>query len=136
MSSKQDALAKVIPQQTYIGSYVRQLITEIVVEKDTNKPNKLKKGDVITAYSGAKSRPSIIIKVKEDYVISMSLTSSKNPNSLCESDSRFFGKGFFCKSYEVTPLSQAFERFIGVYDNPKVLNNAIRELRLFINKNI
>lgn len=136
MSSKQDALAKVIPQQTYIGSYVRQLITDILVEKDINKPDKLRKGDVITAYSGAKARPSIIIKVKDDYVISISLTSSKNPNSLCESDSRFFGRGFFCKSYEVTPLTQAYERFIGVYDNPRMLNNAIKELRLFINKNI
>lgn len=136
MSSKAEVLAKISNSSTYAGSFVKQFVNEVTCENNTSVPDRIKKGDVITAYSGQKARPSIVIKVQKDYVISLPLTSSKNPNSLCESDSRFFGKGWFCNTYAVTPIKYAFERFIGTYDNPKVLNNAIKELKLFFNKNI
>ena len=136
MSSKAEVLAKISNSNTYVGSFVKQFVNEVTCENNTNIPNIIKRGDAITVYSGQKARPSIVIKVHKDYVISLPLTSSENPNSLCESDSRFFGKGWFCNTYAVTPTKYAFERFIGIYDNPKVLNNAIKELREFIKKNI
>lgn len=136
MSSKAEVLSKINNSSTYAGSFVKQFVNEVTCENNTNIPDKLKRGDAITTYSGAKARPSIIIKVTKDYVVSLPLTSSENPNSLCESESRFFGKGWFCNTYAVTPTKYAFERFIGIYDNSKCLNNAIKELRLFIVKNI
>lgn len=136
MSSKAEVLAKISNSNTYVGSFVKQFVNEVTCENNTNTPDKIKRCDAITVYSGQKARPSIVIKAHKDYVISLPLTSSENPNSLCESDSRFFGKGFFCNTYAVTPTKYAFERFIGIYDNPKVLNNAIKELREFIKKNI
>lgn len=136
MSSKAEVLAKISNSNTYVGSFVKQFVNEVTCENNTNIPNKLRRGDAITTYSGQKARPSIIVKVHKDYVISLPLTSSENPNSLCEFESRFFGKGFFCNVYAVTPTKYAFERFIGVFDNHKALNNAVKELRLFIGKNI
>ena len=43
---------------------------------------------------------------------------------------------YFCNTYVVTPLHIADINFIGVYDSPKSLNNAIKNLREFITKNI
>lgn len=131
MSSKSEVIAKVVPTTTYLGSFVRTLINEVTCE-DALVPTSLKKGDVIKTYSGVKTRPCVVVSVYNDYVISIPLTSTESVHCMSESDSRFFGKGWFCNSYVITPIDLAFESFIGVYDNNKVLNNAIRELKLFI----
>jgi signal peptidase I len=135
MSSKAEVISKVNSTSTYIGTAVKQFINEVTCE-DSMKPSVLKKGDVIKVFSGIKCRPSVVIKVKKDYVISIPLTSKLSQHCLCESESRFLRKGWFCNSYTLTPTDIALENFLGVYDNTKALNNAIKELRLFIVKNI
>lgn len=135
MSSKAEVLAKVNPTTTYIGSQVKVFVNEVTCDNSIT-PTYLKKSDVITTYSGVKSRPATIIKVCKEYVIAIPLTTNKNVHALCESESRFFKKGWFCNQYVTVPIELAFESYIGVYDSPKLLNNAIKLLKDFINENI
>lgn len=137
MSSKKEVIEKIIPTQNYLGSFVKSMILEITCEEKQHPPLTFKKGDVIRICKPLnKPRPSVIIKVTKEYVISIPLTSTESVHCLAESESRFFSTGCFCNSYEVTPLEVAKESFIGVYDNPKALTNAIKELRVFIKQNI
>lgn len=136
--TKQETIDYIIPTQTYIGSTVRKLITEIEEESNARFcPSVFKRGDVIRILAPKnKPRPSVIIKVLPEYVISIPLTTSESIHCMSESNSRFFKDGCFTNSYEITPIEIAKESFLGVYDSPKLLNNAIKELRLFISKNI
>lgn len=139
MSSKAEVLAKVNPTTTYIGSRVKELINEVTCEDAPIQPSILKKGDVIRvriqADGSGKPRPSCVIKVCKDYVVSIPLTTCNDVNALCEtSGSRFFKEGWFCNIYVVTPIEKAV--FIGTYGNMKSINNAIKELRLFIVKSV
>lgn len=141
MSSKTEVLEKIISTQSYLGSYVKSMINEIHCEERKQPPTSWKKGDVIQVRvnkdGSNKPRPSVVIKVYLDYLVSIPLTSADDINKLCDSTgSRFFKDSFFCNTYTITPIDKANEAFLGVYDNMKSLNNAIRELRLFINKNI
>jgi hypothetical protein len=141
MSSKTDVLAKVTNSSQYLGSFVKQLINEIHCDENRQPPTIWKKGDVLKVNvqrdGTIKPRPSVVIRVKKEYLISIPLTSSDDVNFLCESTgSRFFKDSNFCNTYVVTPIEKANESFLGVYDSPKSLNNAIKELRKFINENI
>lgn len=136
MSTKAEALAKITPTSSYLGSMVRDLIENIDTTPKLKAPSVFKKGDVIRSFAGNKIHPSVIIKVKADYVISISLTSSQSVHCMSESTSRFFRSSCFCNSYVITPMALAQDNFIGLYCNPKALNNAIKELRMFISKNI
>lgn len=140
MSSKADILEKINSNTSYIGTKVKEFVNSVTCENDPQIPSVYKKGDVIRVRINAtsdKTRPSIIIKVAKEYVISIPLTSVEDINALCPSTgSRFFKDCFFCNTYVVTPTHIANINFLGVYDSPKALNNAIKELRMFINKNI
>lgn len=141
MSSKSEVLAKVINTNTYIGSKVLQLINEVTCEDSPTIPQSYKKGDVIRVRvnkdGSGKPRPSIVIKVTKEYLVSIPLTSAQDINTLCESTgSRFFKDCYFCNTYTITPIDRANESFLGVYESPKSLNNAIKELKLFIGRNI
>lgn len=135
MKSKTEIIESIDPKKTYIGSYVIARVNEVEVD-DRFAPSVLKKGDVIRVYAGVKQRPCVIIKVKTDMVICIPLTSTENVNNLCYGKSRFYGESFFSNEYKVVDVENAKRNFIGVYDNTKCLNNAIKELKLFILKNI
>ena len=135
MKTKSEIIATIDITKTYIGSFVVQKIKEVDCD-DTHLPTVLKKGDVIKLESGIKVRPCVIIKVYKDFVIAIPLTSTENIHNLCVSSSRFFGEGWFSNTYVIVPIGLALERFIGVYDDMKVLNNAIKELKIFIEKNL
>lgn len=137
MASREDVLKKINPTSTYIGSAVKGFINEVTCEAKT-APDFFKKGDIIKVGSSQsdKKRPSVIVKVAKDYVVSIDLTTTENLRVLCESKSRFLKDSFFCNSYTITPIDLAKESFIGVYDNMKVLNQAIKELKVFISKNL
>ncbi len=140
MSSKADVLSKITSSSQYAGSYVKQLINEVTCEENTNNnPQFFKKGDVIRLRinqdGSSKPRPSIVIKVTKEFLVSIPLTSADDINTLCPSTgSRFFRDGNFCNTYVVTALEKA--EFIGVYDSPKSLNTAIKNLKEFIGNNI
>lgn len=140
MSSKAEVIAKIINTSTYIGTAVKTFINEVHCEERLQPPSIFKKGDVIRVRvnnTSDKARPSVIIRVFAEYVISIPLSTCEDLNNLCESTgSRFLKEGWFCNIYLVSPISYANENFLGIYDNNKSLNNAIKELKLFINKNI
>lgn len=135
MKSKTEIIETIDPKKTYIGSYVIARINDVDTD-DRFIPTTLKKSDVIKHQAGSKIRPCVIIKVKTDKVICLLLTSTENIHYLCESKSRFFGNTYFSNEYKVIEIERAKRNFIGVYDNHKYLNNAIKELKLFILKNI
>ena len=140
MSSKTDVLAQINPTTTYIGTKVKEFVNSVSCENSPQVPKLYKRGDVIRVRvntTSDKTRPSIVVRVTKDYLVSIPLTSVDDTNSLCESTgSRFFKDCYFCNTYVITPLHIADINFIGVYDSPKSLNNAIKNLRIFITRNI
>jgi len=134
--TKQETIDSIVPTSQYLGKYVREMITGISTANMKLCPEYFKKGDVILLKCRVKPRPGVIIKVTATYVICIPLTSTENEHCMSESKSRFFRLGCFCNSYELVPIEMAQQSFLGVYDAPKLLNQAIKELRLFIVKNI
>ncbi len=139
MALKSDVLATINPTTTYIGSKVRDFVNQVTCEDSAAQPFVFKKGDAIRLRvqqnESNKTRPGIVIKVTKNYLISIPITTCEDSYSLCVSEgSRFFKEGWFCNMYVVTPIDKAV--FISTYDNMKSLNNAIKELRVFITKNI
>jgi len=139
---KRELLSKFTGHQTYIGSFVKEVITKtdfksIQESRVTNPPEKIKKGDVIIVTEGTKTRPAVICKVlKNGTCIYIPLTSSENIHCLSYSKSRFFGEGCFSKSFSVCTEEFAIRNFVNVYDNMKDLNKAIKELKQFLNINL
>lgn len=140
MSSKAEILSTIDNTKTYIGTKVKEFVNAVHCEERSYPPLNFKKGDVIRVrvnHNSEKTRPSVIIKVTESYVVSIPLTTCEDINVLCpHSKSRFFQQGFFCNSYVVSTIEYAKENFLGVFDNSSELNFAIKELKQFINKNI
>jgi hypothetical protein len=132
---KQEVIDSIDITKTYLGSFVRQKINEVTFD-DRYLPKELKRGDVINIFAGIKKRPCVILSIKDNMVIYIPLTSSKNINNLCESKSRFYGVGHFSNTYGVCKLETALECFIGVYDNDLFLDNAEKELSMFFIKNV
>jgi len=129
MKAKSEVIASVDPTKTYLGSYVIARISEVECD-DTFTPSFLKKGDVILKTVGGKRRPCVIIKVLAEMVVIIPLTSTENIHNLCESKSRFFGEGWFSKTYDIEEIKWARMNFIGVYD--KVFNFCFYFLRFII----
>lgn len=140
MGSKTETLEKIISTQSYLGSTVKTWINEITCENDVRIPNFLKVGDAIRVNVNSKSnkpRPSIIVKILKESVISIPLTSADDLNTLCPSvGSRFFKDCNFCNTWVITPKDKALGQYLGVYESPASLKNAVKELKIFINKNI
>lgn len=140
MSSKSEVIELIDSSKTYIGSKCKEFVGMVHCEERLHPPKKWKKGDVIRVrvnMSNEKTRPSVVIKVCKEYLISIPLTSSEDVNTLCESvGSRFFKDSYFCNNYVLTPISYSDENFLGIYDNNKSLNLAIKKLKDFINQNI
>lgn len=137
---KRELVNSFVSHSSYIGSKIKEQIiaTDFKVAQDPiNKPSKLRKGDVFLGYSGKKSRPCVVCKVLKDGTVTyIPLTGSENVHCLTESKSRFFGEGCFSKTFDVCTEEYATENFIGVYDNNKLLNKAIKTLKEYINKNL
>lgn len=136
---KLELAEKFTATNTYLGSHVKQTIMQADFKelKEIQKPTYIRKGDVFVGYEGKKKRPNVVIKVLKDRtILYIPLTSTDNVHCLSESKSRFFGEGCFSKSFSVATEEFALENFVGVYDDMKVINNAVQELKKFVNKNI
>ena len=136
---KRELMEKFNPTTTYVGSHIRLAVqqTDFKGLKSTTRPTSIRKGDVIVSFEGVKSRPSVVVNVLKDRtVLYIPLTSTENVHCLSESKSRFFGEGCFCKAFSVCTEEFAIEHFVGVYDNNKLLNQAIKQLKEYLNKNL
>lgn len=129
-----------LQNKNYSMSEVKHLIGTITrVEK--NRPKFLRKNDVIIRVGSggsqeAKKRPYVVIKVLEDKCIAMPLSTTEDELNLCESQSRFFGNGFFTSHIVTIKIEDALDNFAGVYDNPRLVNKAIREMKQFLTKSL
>ncbi len=136
---KRDLANKFTGSSSYLGSFIKSEImnTNFKNLKSMQRPLKIKKGDVITVYEGIKSRPAVVVKVlKNRTVMYIPLTSTDNVHCLSPASSRFFGEGCFTKSINVCTEEYAIDYFVGVFDNTKALNQAIRDFKELINTNL
>lgn len=132
MPNREKTLAS-LNQPTYSQATVRTLITQLTTLGE-GAPSVLKKGDVYHAQVGAKYRPAVIVKVLPSVVYSIPLTHEDGEFSLHPSDSRFFGEGFFCNQLLSSTVEYAKSQFIGVYDNMKAVNEALKLLKEQVKK--
>lgn len=119
------------PTKAYVGSEIRKRIW------NTNtkfKPNKIRKGDVISLYVGSKSRPCVVVKVLKDKVVSLPMTSSENIHNITSFKSRFFGEGFISNDISTCDFDTALTNFAGVLDDRDSINIAINNLKKFVEK--
>lgn len=132
-----DKILNIIPEKSqYAGSYVREVIrtaniSDVELFKDLQSqqmrpPSVLKKGDVIITQVGSKMRPVVIVKVLEEEVIYIPLTSTENVHNLIKGNCRFFGESWFSKGFSVATIEYAMEHFVGIYTDRITLNKAIK----------
>lgn len=137
MPNKQEVLNN-IQNVAYSAAQVKHLIgsiTSIEGKFSTLVPLTLKRGDVWReACNIDKKRPIVCVKVLKDIVIGIPLSTTKDHYFLHDSKSRFFGEGYFVNQIVTSTHKNALDNFCGVYDNPKMLNDACRQMRIFLNK--
>jgi len=97
-------------------------------------PTSFRKGDVIANGVGAKKRPIVVINIVGDVMYGIPLSTTQDCMNLCEASSRFFGSQYFSKGVSVVTVEYAKDNFLGVYDNPKSLNQAIELMKQEISK--
>lgn len=97
-------------------------------------PDIFRKGDVFIQSVGVKKRPVVIIHVAEEVVYGIPLSTTQDELNLCESKSRFFGEGYFSNQLVSASFEYVKHNFGGVYDNPKAVNIAIKELKKITEK--
>ena len=105
------------------------------VRPELNLPKSLKVGDVITVRQN-KSRPAVIVKVLEENVIVIPLSTTEDANNLIETKGRFFGGEYFSKCFITVNMEHALKNFIGMYDHRSSLNEAKKQLKLFLIENL
>lgn len=133
MPSKQRVLEDIdkIDKPSVSVAMLRHFVTSVTMEIEP--PKYYKKGDVIQFEAGLKPRPCVIVKLEEEIVYAIPLSSTCDEINLCESRSRFFGRGFFSKTIVAIKTKYCNEHYLGIYDNPKLLNKAIKLLKQEIN---
>lgn len=142
MPSKQVVLNSITPR-TYGYAEVKSLVNSVSVAVDSSevavtkhKPPYPKKGDVFKMFTGMKNRPVVVAKVLSDVVIGIPLSTTEDYLNLHGFKSRMFGENFLSKNIVVTSHQSVVENFIGVLEDPKNLNTAIRKMQDFILKNL
>ncbi len=132
MASKESVLEG-LKEKNYSFSEIKHIIGMITCVENCS-PSVFKKGDVFIQRVGVKKRPVVIIYSDEELVYGIPLSTTQDELNLCESKSRFFGEGYFAKQLVSAPLDYVRHNFGGVYDSPKVLNTAIKELKKITEK--
>ena len=136
MATKIDIINSIPPTQVNISrkEFIRliNLVTpdsEDIPYADINKPKYLKKGDVYIAAVGNKRRPVVIAKILDDIVLGIPLSTTKDELNLYKSSSRFFKDGWFSKQLISASEQYAYDNWVGIYDNHKRLNIAVKKLK-------
>ncbi len=133
MPTKKEILDSV-EDRNYKSAEVKNLIHSVKTNSGFQLPFQLKKGDVYSTFSGVKLRPSVIIEVRKDLVVSIPLSQSENGHNLCAYKSRFFGDGSFSNVLVVDTIKHAKEYFLGVFENKSNLRVAELAIKNFYKK--
>ena len=99
-----------------------------------NRPLKLKKGDVFKAFNVKKNRPHVVIKVTEEIVVAIPMSTTEDCINLSTFNSRFFGENYFGTSLTTHCVEEVKDNFIGILEDTKSLNEAIKLIKKFAEK--
>lgn len=136
--AKKELINSFTPNKSYVGSEIRLRIAQAKIKsavKDKNNiPTVIRRGDVITAFQGAKSRPVVVIKKVKDRIAYIPLTSGINIHSTVIFNSRFYGEGYFTLCVDVCTEEYARNHFIGIFDDRKALREATTIIKNFVNR--
>lgn len=116
---------------------VKEILESITSVGDAKqKPMKIRKGDVFRSFTGKKLRPCVVVKVLKDVVIAIPLSTTEDCINLAPFNSRFFGENYFSTCLTTHCFEEVNKGFVGILEDNKSLNSAIKLLKEFINKNI
>lgn len=118
----------------YKGKEVKGLINSVTAE--TLKPLNLKYGDVFLNNVGRKKRPVCIIKVLDDLVLGIPLTTTEDKLAIGRYDSRFLGQGSFTKQVISVPFEYALSNYFCILDDFESLEEIHQQIKQFYNKNL
>lgn len=129
--NKQDTINSLQEDKTYSYKHVKQLLEHLtgVIEV----PSKLKRGDVFSQHCGVKKRPVVIVKVLKDIVIGIPLTTNEDELAMTPHNSRFFRGGWFTNQLITARIEYVEDNFLGVLDDNKSLNEAVKQIKQFYN---
>lgn len=135
MPTKSEVIEDV--EKSIIKHYTKEMVLfklKSVRAPKPSPPSRLKKGDVFTTNEGgaSKCRPYVVVSVGDRCSLCIPLSTTKDCMNLSESSSRFFGDGYFSKSFVSFHNSFIMNNFVGVYDNQKKLELAQKKMREFI----
>lgn len=137
---KEELKSKFIPTATYTGKQILHILEGFSLRslvKPATPPTEIRKGDIILTKTTSKVRPAVVIKVlKNRTVIYIHLTSTENIHCMTPFKSRFSKDGCFSHGFSICTEEYAIENFTGVLDNPKAVNQAIKDLKIFFNSNL
>ena len=113
----------------YSAAHIRHLLNHVTLSVEA--PNEFKIGDAYIDSCGAKRRPVIIIKVMEDFVIGIPLSTTEDCLNLVPYKSRFFGEGFFSNQLVTAKIDYVKDSFVGVFDNDENIKEAVEKIKKF-----
>lgn len=120
-----------LKSKMYSHSEVEEMVQSVSTK---NIPSRFKKGDVVVVASGYKHRPAVVVKVHETTITLIPLSSTEDDLNLTPYKSRFFGEGWFGKYIITLGKEFAFKYFVGVFDNSRDLNKAIKAIKEYVNQ--
>ena len=100
------------------------------------RPTHLKTGDCYIQPCGTKRRPCVVVKVLEDVVLAIPLSTTEDSLNLYPSNSRFLKSGWFSNQLITTKKEEALREYCGVYDNEKRVRKVIKVMKEFVNNSL
>lgn len=114
-------------KKLYTKGEVKNFINSVSSDAIKTVPY-IKKFDVLIIQTHFKKRPVVVVKVMEDVCWGIPLSTTEDCMNLIKSQSRLF-EGYFSKTLVAIPIDLAMTSFAGIYDNPKLVNKAIKALK-------
>jgi ribosomal protein S16 len=94
------------------------------------KPSTIKKGDLFMGYSvNGKARPIVVAKIVKDLAYCICLTTTEDEYTLMPHNSRFLDEGFLTNSFILVKTKYIKDNFLGVMDDTRTLNKAIKIIK-------
>lgn len=139
MPSKEQIITS-LNKTSYSKSEVQHLINSINSIQSLREPkiDYIKKYDyfLYESATNVKSRPFVVVKVLKDTVIAIPLSTTKDALNLIPSRSRILKEGYFSKQFLTVHKEVAIKNWVGIYDNTKLVDKAVKSLKEFLNSSL
>lgn len=103
----------------------------IKFESRDNPPNYIKVGDIFLNTVGIKSRPCVVVRVRDTTVLSVPLTTTNDDLALLPCSGRFFEGSYFTACLLTNTIEHVKSHFIGIYGNNSDLPKLTKELKKY-----